>query len=155
MPHYYETVFVVEPSVEEEEAEKHLSRVKTVIEKKDGKILKVEHWGRRKLAYSIKHRKEGIYYLVEFEGSGEIVEQLERHYGLQEPILRHLTVARSNPSAEGELSPLSRLSEDEVEMEDVGEVTSEKPDLLAESLVEIQETPTEDASADADSSHEL
>ncbi len=119
---YYETVVVVDPTGEEGIADKHLSKVKELVEKKDGKVLKVEQWGRRKLAYSIKHRREGIYFMVEFEAPGDTVRILEQYYRLQESILRYLTVGIDKPSEEGTLSPIGRESRS-----DVREVEQEKP----------------------------
>jgi len=104
---YYETVVVIDPLAEEGVADKHLGKVRELIGSKGGNVLKVEEWGKRRLAYSIKHRREGTYYLVEFEGQGETVAALDQYYRIQESILRYLTIAREAPSPEGSVSPVA------------------------------------------------
>lgn len=104
---YYETVVVVDPLGVEGVAEQHAEKVKTLIESRGGKILKVEDWGKRKLAYSINHRREGLYSLVEYEGDGEIVAALDQYFRVQESVLRYLTIAREAPSPEGSVSPVA------------------------------------------------
>lgn len=104
---FYETVVVVDPLAGEGVGEKHLGKIKELIEAKGGRILKTEEWGKRRLAYSINHRREGLYSLVEFEGPGEIVASLDQYYRLQESILRYLTVVREAPSPEGSVSPVA------------------------------------------------
>ena len=105
---YYETVVVVDPTSQEGTDEKHLAAIRDVISAQQGTVAKVEHWGKRKLAYSIRHKREGIYFLVEFEASAATVAKLEQYCRLQETILRYLTVAREGPSPEGEVSPIAK-----------------------------------------------
>jgi small subunit ribosomal protein S6 len=115
---YYETVVVVDPTSQEGTDEKHLSAIRDVISAQQGTIAKVEHWGKRKLAYSIRHKREGIYFLVEFEAPGDAVAKLEQYCRLQESILRYLTVSRESPSPEGEVSPIAK------------EATTEEPERV-------------------------
>lgn len=104
---YYETVVVVDCLAPEGTVEKHLGKVKEQIESRGGKVLKTEEWGKRKLAYSIKHHRDGIYFLVEFEAQGDTVAALDQYYRLQESVLRYLTVVREAPSPEGQVSPVA------------------------------------------------
>ncbi|MBN1423741.1 30S ribosomal protein S6 [Candidatus Fermentibacteria bacterium] len=104
---FYETVVVVDPLASEDAFEKHMDRVKEQIESRGGRILKIEEWGKRKLAYSIKHRRDGIYFLVEFEAQGETVAALDQYYRMQESVLRYLTIVREAPSPEGMISPVA------------------------------------------------
>lgn len=134
---YYETVVVVDPTSEEGTDEKHLSAIKDLISGQKGTVTKVEHWGKRKLAYSIRHKREGIYFLVEFEAPGDTVAKLEQYSRLQESILRYLTVSRETPSPEGELSPIAK------------EASSEEPERPPEpteppEVIEPIETPTDE-----------
>ena len=105
---FYETVVIVDPASGDGTDEKHLAAIRDIIAEKQGTVLKVERWGRRKLAYSIRHKKEGIYFLVEFEAPGDSVARLEQYYRVQESILRYLTVSRESASAQGELSPIAK-----------------------------------------------
>jgi len=123
---YYETVVVVDPLAEEGVADKHMGKVRELIESNGGRVLKVEDWGKRRLAYSVKHRREGTYYLVEFDGQGEIVAALDQYYRIQESILRYLTIAREAPSPEGSVSPVA-LEQGHAEAAGTGAVEFEHP----------------------------
>jgi small subunit ribosomal protein S6 len=105
---YYETVVVVDPTTQEGTDEKHLTAIKDLISAQSGSVLKTEHWGKRKLAYAIRHKREGIYFLVEYDAAGDAVGKVEQYCRLQESILRYLTISREAPSSEGELSPIAK-----------------------------------------------
>ena len=89
----YETVFIINPSVEE-------TGVKALIEKfsnlinNDGKVEKVEELGVRKLAYDIKKQKEGSYVVVYFEANPELIKELERIYRITDEIIKFIVVRR-------------------------------------------------------------
>lgn len=127
---YYETVVVVDPTSEEGTDEKHLAAIRDVISAQQGTIAKVEHWGKRKLAYSIRHKREGIYFLVEFEAPGDTVAKLEQYCRLQESIIRYLTVSREELSPEGELSPIAR----EASIEEPGRPEPTESDEASDSI---------------------
>jgi small subunit ribosomal protein S6 len=66
--------------------------VQKIITTAGGQIVKTEVMGRRQLAYEIKHKKEGIYVLLEIEGSGQEIAETERRMRVNERILRYVTV---------------------------------------------------------------
>ncbi|MEC9381939.1 MAG: 30S ribosomal protein S6 [Thermodesulfobacteriota bacterium] len=78
MTNFYEVLFIVPTSLEEE-ANKELSEKikKTIEEKHSSKIVKFEKWADRKLAYTIQDYKEGRYYLLETDCSSECIKELE------------------------------------------------------------------------------
>lgn len=148
---FYETVVVLEPTLAEEQTEAKIKDIQSIIEQKNGAIRKIERWGTRKLAYPIKHKREGIYILIEFESGSDIVNDLEKHYRIQESILRYLTLRRERPSAENYVSPLSRLAETresvheedtDEDMEDIDEDSSE-PEVDIEEGIEDDEEEEE------------
>lgn len=132
---YYETVVVVDPTGGEGIVEKHQQKVRELIESKGGTVLKVEDWGKRRLAYAIRHKREGHYFLVEFHGPGETVATLDQYYRLQDTILRYLTVLREGPSPEGSVSAVA-LDRTPVEL---GEVPSGPEDASARKPQEAHE----------------
>ena len=69
-----------------------VEKFKNVITDNGGKIVHEESWGLKKLAYPIQKKSTGFYHLVEFEGQGELVENLELQFRRDERIIRFMTV---------------------------------------------------------------
>lgn len=88
---YYETIFILDSLLTPEEIEKIIDRVKEIIEKSDGKILKIDKWGKRRLAYEIQKKQYGFYVSVEFDEKGSAPTILEHEYNYNDKILRYLT----------------------------------------------------------------
>jgi small subunit ribosomal protein S6 len=88
----YETIFILNASIDADKAEGVANRVAEVIAREGGKLLKVENWGRRRLAYEINKQKRGVYTYLKYLGGGALVKELERNLRLQESVIRHQTV---------------------------------------------------------------
>ncbi len=88
----YESIFVLDPAVDDAQVDVELEKLNEIIGGRDGEIFEVQKWGRRKLAYEIRKKREGIYTLVRFRGDGEILGEVDRRYRMNESLLRHLTV---------------------------------------------------------------
>jgi small subunit ribosomal protein S6 len=87
----YEVVFIVDPTVDDEVA-KLTDGFKQIIIDQGGLVTKAETMGKRQLAYEILHKKEGTFVLMEIEGSGREIAELERRMRVNDRILRYLTV---------------------------------------------------------------
>ncbi len=92
----YESVVVFVPELTDQELEEQTNWVKELIAKNGGEVLKVDNWGKRKLAYEIERKKEGYYVLFLFWGGPNTVEGMERAYRLNHNIIRYLTVKRDD-----------------------------------------------------------
>lgn len=88
----YELVIIFDPSLEEEEIDKELSKNTSLIEKEKCTVSKVDRWGNRKLAYPIKGQENGYYIIVYFEGNSSVVSELDRVNKINDKILRHMIV---------------------------------------------------------------
>lgn len=88
----YETIYVLRPDVDADLAEKVQARVAEVVDREAGKLVKVESWGRRKLAYPVSKHKKGVYVYVKFVGKGGLVGELERNLKLQDAVIKYQTV---------------------------------------------------------------
>ena len=75
----YESVVIIDPSVDEEKV-KELSQRFTDLINKDGKVEKVEELGKKRLAYEVKKNKEGYYVVLNFEANPTLIAELERNY---------------------------------------------------------------------------
>ncbi|GAB4257576.1 MAG: 30S ribosomal protein S6 [Vicingaceae bacterium] len=89
----YETVFILTPVLSEAQVKEAVSKFTSFIEGNGGKIIHQENWGLRKLAYPIQKKSTGFYHLIEFEGEGDLVQNLEVNYRRDERVMRFLTVA--------------------------------------------------------------
>jgi small subunit ribosomal protein S6 len=87
----YEVVFIVDPTADEE-VTKLTDNFKQVVTDQGGVVTKAEPMGKRQLAYEIMHKKEGTFVLLEIEGSGHEIAELERRMRVNDRILRYLTV---------------------------------------------------------------
>lgn len=88
----YETIYILRPDVDPDSADKVQGRVAEVVARDNGKLVKVESWGRRKLAYPVRKHKKGVYVYVKYIGRGGLVQELERNLKLQDVVLKFQTV---------------------------------------------------------------
>lgn len=85
----YEIMFIVPNKFTEDEAKTIISRVEKMIEAGEGKIIYSEYWGKKKLAYEIKHNAYGYYQLYQFDLEGKNLAKLDNDLRLSHEILRH------------------------------------------------------------------
>ena len=88
----YESIIIVNPNTIEEEIKELIEYIKKIITDNNGKIIKVEDLGNKKLAYEIKKNKEGYYIRFEFEVNPVIISELERIYRIKDEIMKFITV---------------------------------------------------------------
>lgn len=116
----YEVIVIYEPALTEDGVEAEISTFREVAAKKGGEVLEVQKWGKKRLAYEVKKRREGQYILMKVGGTGEVVADIERHFRITEAILKGVVVraeeprerrfkAKSQPTLEG--SPVTATQE--------------------------------------------
>lgn len=88
----YEIVFIIDPDAEDAEVMRLTEAAQKIITDQGGKIVKTEMMGKRHLAYEINHRRDGIYVLLEVEGSGREIAEFERRMRVNDRVLRYMTV---------------------------------------------------------------
>lgn len=91
---HYETAFLITPKLEEEEMDKLIQKMADIVAKKKGKMIKIDKWGKKKLAYPIEKFSEAFYVFFHYEGEPDIPPELERTFRQTEPILRYLTLRK-------------------------------------------------------------
>ena len=91
-PQDYELVYIIQPDLEEESIESKIDDISQFINSNNGAISEVERWGKKKLAYPIKHFLEGSYVLTRFTISPTRCKELEANLKISEDILRHLLI---------------------------------------------------------------
>ncbi len=88
----YEVVFIADPAADDDEVQRLTENFKQLVTDQGGTINREEVMGRRPLAYEILHKTEGTFVLLEIEGSGSEIAELERRMRVNDRILRYLTV---------------------------------------------------------------
>ncbi len=98
----YETVFIADSAYTDEEIDELVKGYEQVITSAKGKMIKVEKWGKRRLAYPIRRSEEGFYVLMTIECPPSLVKELDRRYRMNDRILRHIVV---RVESEAQLGP--------------------------------------------------
>ncbi len=88
----YETVFILTPVLSEDQTKEAVKKFEGEIASFGGKLVHSESWGLKKLAYPIQKKTTGFYFLLEFEGGGDLISQLEVSFKRDERVMRFLTV---------------------------------------------------------------
>jgi small subunit ribosomal protein S6 len=100
----YETTFIVNAGLDDPQIDAVIDKVKELITKHDGEIMELAKWGRKRFAYPIKKKNNGFYVLCEFKSGGDIIPRLERHFQLDENIIRFLIIALDKKSLQARIS---------------------------------------------------
>lgn len=90
----YETIFVLNSEMNEEQVNSTIDKVKSIIEKSNGTIENVDLWGKKKLAYEINKKTEGYFVLINFESSEDFPKELDRNFRIMDSVIRHIIVKR-------------------------------------------------------------
>src|SRR5487761_1434226 len=116
----YEVLYIVRADLDDEKVQDAVKRVNTLIERSGGTLERTNLWGKRKLAYEVKHQKEGSYVLQDFQFDPSRVPELEAALKITEEVLRHLIVRKPEkvavppvppPPAEVVLEPIALESD--------------------------------------------
>lgn len=88
----YETFIILDPDLSEDLRRPVIERVKEVMTQMGGSLLRMEEWGSRRLAYTIGKKERGYYVRFDFCGSGQLVNEMERFFRIDERVLKHMSV---------------------------------------------------------------
>jgi len=117
----YEVLYIVRADFDDEKVQDAVKRVNTLVERSGGTADRTNLWGKRKLAYEVKHQKEGSYVLQDFKLDPDRVPELEAALKITEEVLRHLIVRKPEkpvatavapPPAEVVLEPVAVASDE-------------------------------------------
>ncbi|TAN34139.1 30S ribosomal protein S6 [bacterium] len=101
----YEVLYIVRADLDDDKVQEAVKRVNTLIERSGGTVERTNVWGKRKLAYEVKHQKEGAYVLQDFQFAPERVPELESALKISEEVLRHLIVRKPEKPAPAPVVP--------------------------------------------------
>jgi small subunit ribosomal protein S6 len=90
----YEILLLLDPDLAEERQAEIVGRLRTLIEQGGGGVERHDVWGRRRLAYPIDKKEEGVYHLLSFRASPETLEELSRVLKIDDDVIRHMATRR-------------------------------------------------------------
>lgn len=88
----YEALYIIRPDITDEEIQAVTQEVENLITSNGGVIARSEVWGKKRLAYEVKHFNEGVYVLLRFEAEPSFPKQFEQYCRISERVIRHLVV---------------------------------------------------------------
>jgi small subunit ribosomal protein S6 len=91
-PREYETIYILDPKVDPDEADRIAARMTDVVARMGGKLTKLDNWGKRKLAYPIRRNTRGVFVHMKYIGFGDIVAEVERNLRMLDAVMRHQSV---------------------------------------------------------------
>jgi len=101
----YELLYILRADLDDEKVQDSVKRVNTIIERSGGRPDHTNLWGKRKLAYEVKHQKEGSYVLQDFQIGPDRVPELESALKISEDVLRHLIVRKPEKAPAAAVPP--------------------------------------------------
>lgn len=159
----YESLVILDPEMADEDIVGFTERFSTLIKTSGGEIIKIEDWGSKKLAYTVKKRDKGRYILFDFVGVPALIAEMERQYKISEEVIKFLSVkldedvdleafkaAREKPAEPQPVEAQPEAAEAAGEPAGVEEAASpEVPSQEAAAAVESVETEPVQAPAEA------
>src|SRR5881394_3893345 len=88
----YETIYILRPDSTNDVIAQVNTKVRNIIETGQGTLLKIDNWGKRKLAYEVKKQLKGIYLFWQYLGTAGVVEEIERNLRMLDTVIRYYTV---------------------------------------------------------------
>jgi small subunit ribosomal protein S6 len=132
----YELGIVLNPEVGDDQARAIVERVTQMIAANEGQVVRVNAWGRRRLAYPIEHHRDGLYFFFDLILPPQSIADIERTLGLNEEIIRHLIKVRD-----------PRVAAEQRQREAEAEVRAAEARAQAEALAQAQAQAAEAAPA--------
>ena len=135
----YELGFILNPEVSEEQTSAIMERIEKIVKNYDGQVVKVNQWGRRRLAYPIEHHRDGNYVFIDMILTPETVLELDRTLKVSEEVMRHIVKRRDPKAVQKE-----REEREEREARAAAAATQAQASATAEPEAEV-EAPVESA----------
>lgn len=104
MTNYYEKMVLLIPSLSESEVQEAVNKISSVINDNGGEVLKIDNWGKRKLAYKLNKQTMGYYVLFIFRAPSKTIKILEDFYRVYDPVFKYMVI-KLNKEQVATLSP--------------------------------------------------
>ena len=104
----YENIVILNASLSDEDLETATGKIKDLITKSGGEMLKIDVWGRKKLADEIKKHKKGFYILFVFRADPSLIKKIEDYYKVFDPVIKHMMIRLEKKQAAHVINALSQ-----------------------------------------------
>ncbi len=92
MNNFYEKVILLLPTLSEEEVQEAVKKISSIITDNGGEILKIDNWGKRKLAYKLNKQNTGYYVLFLFKAPPSAIKKMEEFYRVYDPVFKFMII---------------------------------------------------------------
>jgi small subunit ribosomal protein S6 len=147
----YETIVIAHVDLSEDELSTLTTRYSGIITGRKGILVKIERWGKRKFAYLIKKQSRGFYILMDYAGSSDVVDELERNLKIDDKILKFMTIMKDGQIAREALEKEIQETQKKDEKKEGAVAAAPKAAEAAEAAADGASTP---AQADAKGGNE-
>lgn len=137
----YETIFILRPSLSEDEITTIIENSKKIILEEKGSIISLGRWGLKKLAYSIKKENQGQYVYCDYAGTPAAVAEIERKFRIDDAVLKYLTIKTADTLTDEEIE--KAIAEAALKSAVVKEESNDD-DLIDEDLLEEHDLAEEE-----------
>ncbi len=139
----YEALYIIDAESTDEQIAASIAKYSDIIASEDGEVIAAGKWDKRRLAYEIKGKREGLYILIYFAGENNVYNELDRIFKIADDVIRHIIVR-----VEPEHIDTKRLAAAD-EKPEAAEAPAEEPVQAAEEAAPAEEAPaTEEAPAE-------
>lgn len=138
MLNHYETLFVVKPTLTEEEIKSQIEKVKAILEKEGAELVATDDMGMRKLAYPVQKNNRGYYTVVYFKAGGDVIAELERNLRINEDIIKFLTVKYSKGKEVSEFNKLVAAANKKIQPQEAEKTEEPAPEAPAEAEAPVE-----------------
>jgi len=135
----YELGFILNPEVNEEQSNAILERIQQIINNNDGQVVRINQWGRRRLAYPIQHQRDGFYVFFDMILAPETVSELDRNLKVTEEVLRHIIIRRDPKVAQKERE--EREARAAAQAAAAAQAQSATPEAESPAAVDVEDVP--------------
>src|SRR4051812_8754234 len=136
----YETIYILRPNTPNEGVAEVNTRIRTIIESMGGKVLKVDNWGKRRLAYEVAKERKGIYLYWQYLAQPGVVEEAERNLRMLDNVIRYLST-----KVDTDVDVSARPSEiDDTSYDKAAQTAADEEDLFLSRGAEEVPPPDED-----------
>ncbi|GAC1567850.1 MAG: hypothetical protein NVS3B14_15150 [Ktedonobacteraceae bacterium] len=136
----YELGFILNPEVSEEQSGSILERIQQIVTNHDGQVVRINQWGRRRLAYPIEHQRDGFYVFFDMILTPETVSELDRTLKVTEEVLRHIIIRRDPKAAQKERE--EREARAAAQAAAAAQTANAAAEAEAPAAVDVEEVPT-------------
>jgi small subunit ribosomal protein S6 len=144
----YETILIADANLPNDDLNGLIERYKSIITNLKGLIVKVEEWGKRKLADEIKKQSRGSYVLSDYVAKSNVVDELERNFKIDDKILKFLTVKKSDSvdlnKVEEEIAATKKVEKPDVSPSASGETVPDSNSAADKIIIVKDPRPVQD-----------